>query len=109
MRRLVENGYEVLEADLPAVLTVVKEVAEPRLPTLRSKRKARAADVPVWTPADLGVESDSLGLKGSPTRVVKIFRPQVARECRKVSVTDEDSAHVAALELVAFLRDKELI
>ena len=52
---------------------------------------------------------EHLAFKGSPTRVVKIFRPQVARECRKVSVTDEDSAHVAALELVAFLRDKELI
>ncbi len=38
VHRLVEDGHEVLEVDLPAVLTVVKEVADPRLPTLRGKQ-----------------------------------------------------------------------
>jgi len=109
VERLVEDGQEVLEAELPAVLTVVKAIGDPRLPTLRGKQKARKVEVPRWTPADLDVEADSLGLSGSPTRVVKIFRPTVARECEKLHVTDEASAGQAAERVVAFLREKNLL
>jgi len=41
VHRLMEDGYEILELQMPAVLTVVKEVANPRLPTLRGKQKAK--------------------------------------------------------------------
>jgi electron transfer flavoprotein beta subunit len=109
VHRLVETGYEVLEMDTPAVLTVVKEVADPRLPTLRGKQKAKKADVPRWGPDELEVDADRLGLKGSPTRVVKIFRPKVARECRKVAAVDEEAIAPAVDELVEFLRGRELV
>jgi electron transfer flavoprotein beta subunit len=109
LHRLIEEGYEVLEVDLPAVLTVVKEVADPRLPTLRGKQKARAADVPTWTLKDLGLDPKKVGLEGSPTRVVKIFRPQVARHCRKVQALDDAAIGAAADELVAFLKEKQLL
>jgi len=109
LHRLVENGHEVIEVDLPAVLTVVKEVAEPRLPTLRGKQRARGQDIPVWKAGDIQAQADKLGLVGSPTRVVKIFRPQVTRQCEKVIATDEASAGQAIDKLVAFLQAKELI
>jgi len=109
VHRLGEEGYEVLEVQLPAVLTVVKEIADPRLPTLRGKQKAKRAAIPTWTPGDLEVETGKLGLDGSPTRVVKIFRPKVARECRKVAALDEEAVHSAVDQLVAFLQEKELI
>ena len=109
VHRLVETGYEVLEAPLPVVLTVVKEVASPRLPTLRGKQRAKRTEVPRLTAADLDVEPTRIGLKGSPTRVVKIFRPKIARQCRKVVANDEESIARAADELVAFLEGKELI
>ena len=109
VHRLVEEGYEVLDVDLPAVLTVVKEVADPRLPTLRGKQKARRTDLPTWGAADLDVQADKLGLNGSPTRVVKIFRPTVARECTKLRPTDEASLRDAADQLVEFLQGRELI
>ncbi|MFB3892609.1 MAG: electron transfer flavoprotein subunit beta [Phycisphaerae bacterium] len=109
VHRLVEDGYEVLEVHLPAVLTVVKEAADPRLPTLRGKQKARAADIPTWTAADLGVDPAKIGLNGSPTRVVKIFRPTVARQCQKVVALDEEAIGGAAQKLVEFLRQKELV
>jgi electron transfer flavoprotein beta subunit len=109
VHRLVEDGYEVLQADLPAVLTVVKEVADPRLPTLRGKQRARQADIPTWGPADLGAAVDKCGLEGSPTRVVKIFRPKVARQCKKVVAADEPAIHHAVDELVAFLESKQRI
>jgi len=108
-QRLVEEGYEVLDVTTPAVLTVVKEVADPRLPTLRGKQKARKLDVPSIGVTEMTVETENLGLKGSPTRVVKIFRPKVARQCRKIVANDEQSIDQAADELVAFLREKELI
>ena len=109
LHRLVESGYEILDVALPAVLTVVKEVADPRLPTLRGKQKARTVEIPTWGAGDLDVEATKLGLKGSPTRVVKIFRPAVARECEKLPAADEQAIDEATDRVVAFLREKELI
>jgi electron transfer flavoprotein beta subunit len=109
VHRLVEDGHEVLEVDLPAVFTVVKEVASPRLPTLSGKLKAKKAQVPTWGPKELDVEAGKLGLEGSPTRVVKIFRPKVARQCQKVLALDEKAIAAAVDQLVEFLRKKELV
>jgi len=109
VRRLVEDGYETLEMTLPGVLTVVKEIASPRLPTLRGKQRARRTDVPNWGTDALDVDPEHLGLQGSPTRVVKIFRPSVAREAEKVVAGDEQAIATAADRLVAFLRQRELL
>jgi len=109
VHRLVEDGYEVLELALPALITVVKEVSDPRLPTLRGKQKARKADVPVWTHETVEAEDGRIGLGGSPTRVVKIHRPKVARECVKVAATDEESTAKAVDGLIALLEQKDLI
>jgi electron transfer flavoprotein beta subunit len=109
VRRLVEDGYEVLEVATPCVLTVVKEIADPRLPTLRGKIRAKAERIPLWTVGDLDIEPSKVGLEGSPTRVVKIFKPKVARECVKLAAKDEQSLHEAVEKLVAFLHDRQLI
>ena len=109
VHRLVEDGYEILEMTLPGMLTVVKEVADPRLPTLRGKQKARRVEIPVWTAKDMDTDSAKLGLNGSPTRVVKIFRPTVARQCEKLPAGDETAIAAAADKVVAFLQKKELI
>jgi electron transfer flavoprotein beta subunit len=109
VHRLVEDGYEILNVEMPALLTVVKEISNPRLPTLRGKAKAKIAEVPVWGPADLGVDPAKIGLEGSPTRVVKIFKPKVTRECEKVVAADETAITSAADKLVEFLQKKELI
>ncbi len=109
LQRMVEGGWQVLNLKLPALLTVVREVADPRLPTLRGKQRAKAADIPTWQVSDLDVEAENLGLKGSPTRVVKIHRPKVARDCRKLIANDTDSIASAADEVVALLNERELI
>ena len=75
VKRLVERGYEVCSVTLPAVLTVVKEINEPRTPSLRGKIAAKNAQIPVWKAEDIGAEEDKIGLKGSPTQVIKIFSP----------------------------------
>ena len=109
VQRLVEDGHEVLEADLPAVLTVVKEVADPRLPTLRGKQRAKQTEIPAWGPDEIDAEPAKLGLKGSPTRVVKIFRPKITRQCRMLRAGDEQAIGAAADALVEFLRQRELV
>ena len=109
VRRLVENGHEILGVQLPAVLTVVKEIGEPRLPTLHGKRRARKIEIPIWGPDDLDVDRERLGLKGSPTHVVRIFRPKVTRQCEKVAAADEESVRAAVERLTVFLQEKELL
>jgi electron transfer flavoprotein beta subunit len=73
--RLLENGYEVIESPLPCLLTVVKEINEPRLPSLKGKMAAKKAQIPVWKAQDIGADPKKLGLEGSPTKVVRIFTP----------------------------------
>ena len=76
VERMVEDGHEVIETSLPAVITVVKEINVPRLPSLRGSMKAKSAQVPVWGAADIGADADRAGMAGSPTRVVRVFFPQ---------------------------------
>jgi len=76
VKRMVEDGYEVIETPLPAVLTVVKEINVPRLPSLRGLAKAKSVVIPVWTAQELGIDNNMVGLSGSATRVIEIFFPQ---------------------------------
>ena len=109
VERLVEEGYQVLDLPLPALLTVVKEVAAPRLPTLRGKRRAKAAEIPLYTAADLDLEPGYLGLKGSPTKVVKVATPKVTRGGTLVRASDEDAVADAVEQLLAFLDARDLL
>jgi electron transfer flavoprotein beta subunit len=77
VQRMIEEGYQVLEGDLPCLLTVVKEINEPRLPSLKGKMKAKKAEITTWTAEDIEAELNLIGLNGSPTQVVKIFSPPV--------------------------------
>jgi electron transfer flavoprotein beta subunit len=73
--RMHEEGTDVVQVDLPAVITVLKDISVPRVPTLRSVLAARQKDVPFLTAGQIGAEEALLGLKGSPTRVVKTAPP----------------------------------
>jgi electron transfer flavoprotein beta subunit len=73
--RLLEDGYVRLKTHLPVVLTVVKEINEPRLPSLKGKLRARKAEIKILTADDLDIDRDRIGLSGSPTQVMKIFTP----------------------------------
>ena len=73
--RATEEGYEVVQTKLPCLMTVVKEINNPRLPSLKGKIKAKSAVIQVWKAADIGAEENRIGLKGSPTWVLKIFTP----------------------------------
>jgi electron transfer flavoprotein beta subunit len=76
VQRMVEEGHEIIETSLPAVITVVKEINVPRLPSLRGLTKAKSATIPIWAAKELGIDKAMVGLPGSATRVIKIFFPQ---------------------------------
>ncbi len=76
VKRMTDDGYEVIETPLPAVITVTKEINVPRLPSLRGIARSKKAVIPVWNARELGVDPGGVGLAGSSTRVVKIFFPQ---------------------------------
>lgn len=75
VERMMEEGYEIIEAPLPALITVVKEINEPRLPSLKAMLRAKSAKIMLWTQKELSLDSQSIGLCGSPTQVIKIFNP----------------------------------
>jgi electron transfer flavoprotein alpha/beta subunit len=76
-QRLMEDGYDVLESPLPALISVVKEINEPRLESLKGKMKAKKYEPTVWGVADFpDFDVTQVGLKGSPTKVFKTFTPK---------------------------------
>ena len=109
VKRLVEDGYETLEIETPCLLTVVKEIAYPRMPTLRGKQRARKVTIPVWGPDEIAAAPDSIGLKGSPTRVVKIESPRVARNGEIRAPKSPADLEKAVDGIVAYLEKLDLI
>jgi len=76
VERMLEEGREVVDSRLPAVLTVVKDINQPRYPSFRGIRRATRMEIPVWDASALpDAEPQYLGLNGSPTQVVRIFSP----------------------------------
>lgn len=73
--RQTDEGTEVWKLPTPTLVTVIKEVGEPRLPSLRHKMRAKKAEIPVWGIAELGLDADDVGLCGSFTQVVRVFSP----------------------------------
>ena len=102
--RMTEEGYEIIDSPLPCLITVVKEINEPRLPSLKGKIKAKKAEIKKWEAKDLEVDSALLGLNGSPTKVVKIFSPPP----RKGGQVIEGDAKEISEKLVGLLKDEVL-
>ena len=100
-QRLTEDGYEVIEMPLPAVITVVKEINEPRLPSIKGKLRAKKTEVRVLTADDIGADKNRCGLKGSPTQVVKTFVPEHNVVSEMIEGTADEQAQKLADKLLS--------
>lgn len=80
VERMIEDGYEIIETPMPCLLTVVKEINEPRLPSLKGKMKAKKAQITTYSSEEIGADPERLGLPGSPTQVIKIFTPPARKD-----------------------------
>lgn len=98
-QRATEDGYEILKSPLPCLMTVVKEINKPRIPSLKGKMKAKKIEITTWAAGDLGVEKDRLGLAGSPTEVWKIFTPP-ARAKAQIFEGDPQKSVDALVDIV---------
>ncbi len=76
VERMLEDGKEVVTSSLPTLITVMKDINEPRLPSLLGIKKAAKAEIPIWTAGDLGVDPKKVGFDGSPTWVMRVFTPE---------------------------------
>lgn len=76
VERMMDDGFDVVRLPLPALMTVVKDVNEPRVASLKGKMKAKKAVIKKLSAADIGAEVQCIGLAGSPTKVVRVFSPE---------------------------------
>ena len=102
VQRLMEDGYDRIKVSLPIVLTVVKDINNPRLPSLRGKRQAKKIEMKMWTADDLNLNEKEIGLNGSPTQVVKIFSPELNKDVEKHEGTAEELVDILHKKLKEF-------
>lgn len=73
--KITDDGYEELLVSLPALITVVKEINMPRLPSIKRMKIAEESKIEIITYDDTDADESRVGLKGSPTQVRKTFIP----------------------------------
>jgi len=96
--RMVEGGYQVVESPLPCVITVVKDINIPRLPSLKGKIAAKKAEIPQWGPEDIDADPKRIGAAGSPTMVEEVFAPELKKEGRIYSEDQIEEAIEKVIE-----------
>jgi len=108
-QRLVEEGIEEIEADLPALVTVVRDINEPPLPSLRRYVMAKKLSFPAWGPEELELNAADTGLKASPTRVVKVYSPKFARNTNLYRTGQDNGTRDSIRAVIELLRTKDLL
>jgi electron transfer flavoprotein alpha/beta subunit len=99
VERLVEEGCEVVVSTLPAVITVNKDINQPRYPDFKGVIRSWGMEIPVWGAGVLeGANPARCGLDGSPTRVVRVFTPPPRQE--EAEIIEAETVEEAAAQLV---------
>ena len=104
VRKMTDDGYVRLKVKLPALLTVLKEINIPRLPSVSGVLRGERAGICRMTREDLGIDPEDTGLKGSATRVVSTERPAAVRKTVRITGTPEEQAD----KLSALLQEGKL-
>ncbi len=105
LKRLCEQGYDIVEVELPALITVLASLNTPRVPSLKGKMRAKKMDVPMMSADDIGAEVSKVGLAGSPTQVASTTIPTF--EARREMLQGEPAEQVDAL--IEKLRDAGIL
>jgi len=100
--RMGEDGYQVVEVKLPAVVVVSSEIGEPRYPPLRGIMAAGRAQIPIWKAADLGLDV-------APAPKAKLRRLYVEQREARVELIEGESLEAAGIALANKLREAKLI
>lgn len=100
------DGYEILAAKMPCIVTVTKPFFDPRTPTIKSRMMAKKAEILTLTADDIPVDRTKIGLKGSPTKVKKSFTPP--QKQGGVRIREEDD-RMSAIKLFALMREAHIV
>jgi electron transfer flavoprotein beta subunit len=104
-RRILEGAEEVVEAPLPALLTVLKEAGEPRYAALPAVIKGLRTSIPVWGVGNMDISAQEVGLAGSPTQVRRIFAPPQRERGEILAADDGNPDRVAKVLLDRLIAD----
>ena len=96
----LENGYRLIQVELPAVFTVTQDANTPRTLSFSGIIKSRKKEITTWGLDDLAVPAESVGLKGSPTIVSKLTYVESKRECQIIEGTLEEKVDILINKLV---------
>jgi len=103
--RTLEDSFELVEAELPAVITVTKEINTPRYPSLKGIMKSKKAQITIWSLKEMSIDSDRVGLEGSSTQVIRIFTPEMRLKGEILQGTSEDVVDT----LINKLRERKVL
>jgi electron transfer flavoprotein beta subunit len=102
VERVISYGFELIEVDLPAVITIGNEHPLPRFPSVKGIMMAKQKEPIVWTPHDIDADSGKIGVNGRRLKQMKLFQPSRDTECEIISAdTPEESAVMLASKLRA--------
>jgi len=99
IERQTENGYDVVEAAIPAVVSVVEKINEPRYPSFKGIMAAKKKPLTTLSTADAGINGSAVGLAGAPSQVVE-FANKPPRQAGQV-VKDEGDGGSKVAEFLA--------
>jgi len=104
--RQAEYGYDTVEVELPAVISVGDAINEPRYPSLKAIMGAKKKPLDTKAAGDVGIESDKVGQEGSRTEVLAI-NPPPEKEPGEI-IEDEDTNETVE-KIVGWLEERKLI
>jgi len=103
MERMMDDGYDVVKSAYPLLISVVKDINQPRVPSLKGKMKAKKAEIKTLSGTDIGADPACIGLPGSPTKVVKVFPPEARGERAMLSGTLDEQVEQLVTNLKPYL------
>lgn len=103
VERMMDDGYDVVAVDYPALLTVVKDINEPRVPSLKGKMRAKKAEIVSLSAEDIGADPSCIGLPGSPTKVVNVFPPEARGEKSVLTGTLDEQLDQLVEKMIPYL------
>ncbi len=105
LERLMDYGYDIIEIKGKFLMTAIKDLNEPRIPSFRGKMASKKAEIPQWDAAYIEADEKNIGFFGSPTRVVKAFSPPPKQGGIKIEGEDVETAK----KLIVTLKESHLI
>lgn len=105
VERVIEDGYQVVEVSIPALITVSNELGEPRFTTLKGIMESNKKQPTIWKPQDLGIDESRIGASGRLSNLVKLSKPARDVECEFI---DADTIEEAGGKLAHRLKEMAL-